>query len=59
MASVFLVKVKKKSYSAFCLKCKTVTFLNFDETPKQNTVVILKERQNLVRLRQKFKQEKR
>ena len=53
-----LSKEKKNSYSVFRFKCKLVIFLNFAEIANENTVVILKERQNLVRLRQETKQEK-
>ena len=40
-----LTEEQKKSCSVFCLKCKSMTFLNFEEIANENTVVILKERQ--------------
>ena len=53
-----LSKEQKKSYSVFCLNCKTVIFQNFDDIANENAVALLEKRQNLVRLRQKFKEKK-
>ena len=53
-----LNKIPKKTFYVFCLKFKSITYLDFDQIANEKTVLIFKKRQKFFMVRQKIKVEK-